>query len=95
MEYRSIEVLTKGNVTTIFHHKLSSKQMHFSFKDAQWKIPLWEPLETHVSGICELCEEEVEDLPHILLPKCLLLKDKAVILHRFAKETFFVSEKAA
>ena len=48
----------------------------------------------HVSGTCELCEEEVEDLPHILLPKCALLKDRAVILNRFAKETLSVSEKA-
>ena len=48
----------------------------------------------HVSGTCELCEEEVEDLPHILLPKCPLLKDRAVILNRFAKETLSVSEKA-
>ena len=37
---------------------------------------------------------EVEDLPHILLPKCPLLKNRVVNLNRFAKETLSVSEKS-
>ena len=48
----------------------------------------------HVSGICELCGEELEDLPHILLPKCPMLKDKADTLHRFAVSSLSKSEKA-
>ena len=31
----------------------------------------------HVSGICELCHVELEDLPHILLPRCPLLFERA------------------
>ena len=49
----------------------------------------------HVSGICELCGEEVEDLPHILLPKCPLLTDRDYILHRFAIDALTASERAA
>ena len=48
----------------------------------------------HVSGLCELCGEELEDLPHILLPKCPMLKDRADTLHRFAMNSLSKSEKA-
>ena len=48
----------------------------------------------HVSGLCELCGEELEDLPHILLPKCPMLKDRALTLHRFAINSLSKSEKA-
>ena len=30
-----------------------------------------------MSGICELCHVELEDLPHILLPRCPLLFERA------------------
>ena len=40
----------------------------------------------HISGLCELCGEELEDIPHILLPRCPQLSDRADILLRFAKE---------
>ena len=48
----------------------------------------------HISGICELCCEEVEDLPHILLPKCPRLTDQANKLLDFAKDSLKVSVQA-
>ena len=44
------------------------------------------------SGICELCKTELEDLPHILVPRCPLLKEKACGLVEFARETLSHSE---
>ena len=41
----------------------------------------------HISGLCELCGEELEDLPHILLPRCPHLQDRADILLRFANDS--------
>ena len=40
----------------------------------------------HISGLCELCGEELEDIPHILLPRCPQLSDRADILMRFGNE---------
>ena len=40
-----------------------------------------------VSGVCELCTLEIEDIPHIILPKCPLLYDKADSLLKFAQDT--------
>ena len=48
----------------------------------------------HISGICELCGEEVEDLPHILLPKCPRLADQANKLIVFAADSLKVSVNA-
>ena len=40
----------------------------------------------HISGLCELCGEELEDIPHILLPRCPQLSNRADMLLRFANE---------
>ena len=48
-----------------------------------------------ISGICELCALELEDIPHIILPKCLKLQDKAKLLHRYAIETLSSCATAA
>ena len=47
-----------------------------------------------VSGLCDLCGEEVEDLPHILLPRCPCLQEHAQQLMKFALESLSVSEQA-
>ena len=49
----------------------------------------------HISGICELCGLEQEDLAHIVVPRCPELKDRAHHLIRFARETLQTSEKAS
>ena len=49
----------------------------------------------HVTGLCELCGEEVEDLPHILLPRCPLLKDRADLLKCFARDTLSENKTAS
>ena len=49
----------------------------------------------HISGLCELCGEELEDLRHILLPRCPLLQDRSDILLRFAMETLSSSPTAS
>jgi hypothetical protein len=49
----------------------------------------------HISGLCELCGIELEDMPHILLPRCPHLQDRAGVLLRFAKETLSSSPKAS
>ena len=49
----------------------------------------------HISGLCELCGEELEDLIHILLPRCPLLQDRSHVLLRFAKETLSSSSTAS
>ena len=41
----------------------------------------------NVSGLCELCEEEIEDISHIILPRCSYLKDRAAVLLRFASDS--------
>ena len=41
---------------------------------------------THISGICELCSNELEDLPHILIPKCPKLHNRAAILMTYSRE---------
>ena len=46
----------------------------------------------NISGICELCNKELEDLPHILVPRCPLLSEKALSLVTFARESLFNSE---
>ena len=48
-----------------------------------------------VSGICELCSLEIEDIPHIVLPKCPLLFEKAASLMKFAQDTLSVCPSAA
>ena len=48
----------------------------------------------HISGLCELCGEELEDLPHILLPRCPQLRDRSDVLLRFARETLSSSPLA-
>ena len=47
-----------------------------------------------VSGVCELCTLEIEDIPHIILPKCPLLYDKAESLLKFAQDTLSVCPSA-
>ena len=47
-----------------------------------------------VSGLCQLCGEELEDLPHIILPRCPHLIEKAKLLTKFAFEAFFESHAA-
>ena len=49
----------------------------------------------HISGICELCGLEQEDLAHIVVPRCPDLRDRAHHLIRFARETLQTSEKAS
>ena len=49
----------------------------------------------HVTGLCELCGREVEDLPHILLPQYPLLKDRADLLKRFARDTLSENKTAS
>ena len=44
------------------------------------------------SGICELCNVELEDLPHILAPRCPQLTEKALSLVIFASESLSNSE---
>ena len=48
-----------------------------------------------VSGLCELCFEEYEDIPHIILPKCTILKDKVATLYTFAQDTLSNCKAAA
>ena len=48
-----------------------------------------------VSGLCQLCHQEVEDLPHIVLPRCPHLVTRATILTKFAFETLSISVAAS
>ena len=41
----------------------------------------------NVSGLCEICLEEIEDISHIILPRCSYLKNKAAVLLRFASDS--------
>ena len=41
----------------------------------------------HGTDLCELCGDEAEDLAHILVPRCVHLLDRAVLLLRFATDT--------
>ena len=47
----------------------------------------------NVSGICELCNKELEDLPHILVPRCPLLSEKAQSLVHFARESLVTNSE--
>ena len=47
------------------------------------------------SGLCELCHKEHEDVPHIILPKCNILKDKVATLCNYARDTFTNCRAAA
>ena len=38
-----------------------------------------------ISGVCELCLQEEEDLPHILLPRCPLLQERRVHLIEYSR----------
>ena len=38
------------------------------------------------SGLCEICSQEIEDVPHIILPRCSHLKDNAASLLRFSDQ---------
>ena len=38
----------------------------------------------NVSGLCESCSNEIEDIPHIILPRCSHLKANATNLLRFS-----------
>ena len=49
----------------------------------------------HVSGVCELCHGELEDLPHILLPKCPLLLERAHSLSIYFTDKLSQSLKAS
>ena len=40
----------------------------------------------HATGLCELCCTEIEDLTHILVPRCVHLLDQADSLLKFAHE---------
>ena len=52
----------------------------------------------HITGLCMLCitdnTEEIEDLPHILVPRCPLLFSRASILLKFARESLLKSRAA-
>ena len=50
---------------------------------------------TNISGICELCTNELEDLPHILIPRCPNLHQRAAILMRYAREKLSCSDTDA
>ena len=41
----------------------------------------------HLSGVCELCSIEQEDLPHILTPRCPKLHQRVATLVAFARES--------
>ena len=47
---------------------------------------------SNISGICELCNSELEDLTHILVPKCPLPAEKACSLVKFARESLSKSK---
>ena len=48
----------------------------------------------NISGLCELCGDEMEDLPHILLPRCPQLQERADMLMRFSVEKLSENEVA-
>ena len=48
-----------------------------------------------ISGLCELCGVELEDLAHIVLPRCEQLRDRADQLLRYARESLSTSETAS
>ena len=39
-----------------------------------------------VSGICELCNLELEDTPHLIIPKCPKLANRAQLLMKYAQD---------
>ena len=43
-------------------------------------------------GMCELCQEEEEDISHFLLPRCPLLKERANLLVEYMKTTLMHSK---
>ena len=45
------------------------------------------------SGHCELCREEVEDLTHLLAPRCPKLANRALTLKEFMKKSLSCSER--
>ena len=47
-----------------------------------------------VSGVCELCGKECEDLLHIVLPRCPFLKARAENLLEYARATLLQSKTA-
>ena len=44
------------------------------------------------SGICELCESEIEDLPHFLVPRCSKLTNRREALQEYS---YFVLSKSS
>ena len=46
------------------------------------------------SGICELCESETEDLPHLLVPRCQRLQNRREALLEFSFYIVSKSEEA-
>ena len=48
-----------------------------------------------VSGICELCNLELEDIPHLIIPKCPKLADRAQLLLKYAKDSLANCSTAA
>lgn len=48
-----------------------------------------------VSGLCELCGEEVDRLTHILVPRCPRLADHAEYLRKYAADSLSVFPRAA
>ena len=49
----------------------------------------------HVSGLCELCHTEIEDLPHILIPRCHFLRERANYLTTYLSDTLSASPTAS
>ena len=47
------------------------------------------------SGLCELCGDEPEDLPHILLPRCPLLQDRKDALLQYWRTVLKKSPSAS
>ena len=48
-----------------------------------------------VSGICELCNLELEDIPHLIIPKCPKLADRTQLLLKYAKDSLANCSTAA
>ena len=48
-----------------------------------------------VSGICELCNLELEDTPHLIIPKCPKLADRAQLLMKYAQDLLSTCAVAA
>ena len=63
------------NKMTVQLHMLSGRY---------WVGPLLKHFSPRHNGMCELCVSEVEDLVHLLLPRCPFLKDIGTLLVEYA-----------